>query len=236
MPTGQPVRPRRRHRSPAARIGRPVNAVAVFDTAIDRAASGIPAAFTARHASGGVHRFDPAAWCGDVIAGDDALIGCCTGSTLDVGCGPGRLTSALVGAGLPALGIDVSASAVRLARRRGAPALRRDVFGPVPAAGRWRHLLLADGNIGIGGDPYRLLRRCRQLLVADGRLHAELAPAGTPAWSGTATVQAADGTDRALPWACVPPDDLPVLADGTAMRVLDTWTEAGRWFATLAPR
>ncbi len=106
----------------------------------------------------------------------------------------------------------------------------------MPGAGRWRHLLLADGNIGIGGDPPRLLRRCRQLLAVDGRLHAELAPAGTPAWSGTATVQTPDGADRTLPWACVPLDDLPELADATAMRVLDTWTEAGRWFATLTPR
>ncbi|MEV2240371.1 class I SAM-dependent methyltransferase [Micromonospora sp. NPDC049891] len=213
-----------------------MNAVAVFDTAIDRAAAGIPAAFTARHASGGVHRFDPAAWCRDAIAGDGALIAACTGHTLDVGCGPGRLTSALIDAGRPALGIDLSASAVLLARRRGAPALQRDVFGPVPGTGRWHHLLLADGNIGIGGDPHRLLRRCRQLLATDGHLHAELAPAGTPAWSGTATVQNPDGVDRTLRWACVPLDDLPTLADATAMRVLATWTESNRWFATLTPR
>ncbi|MFI7080055.1 methyltransferase domain-containing protein [Micromonospora sp. NPDC049903] len=213
-----------------------MNAVAVFDTAIDRAAAGIPAGFTARHASGAVYRFDPAAWCRDVIAGDDTLIAACTSHTLDVGCGPGRLTSALVDAGRTALGIDLSASAVRLARRRGAPALRRDVFGPVPGTGRWRHLLLADGNIGIGGDPPRLLHRCRHLLAADGRLHVELAPAGTPAWAGTAQVQSPHSDDRALRWACVPLDDLPGLADATAMRVVHTWTEAGRWFATLTPR
>ncbi|MFV2103037.1 class I SAM-dependent methyltransferase [Micromonospora sp. LOL_024] len=212
-----------------------MNAVAVFDTAIDRAAAGIPAGFTARHASGAVYRFDPAAWCRDVIAGDGALIAACTGHTLDVGCGPGRLTSALADAGRTVLGIDLSASAVRLARRRGAPALQRDVFGPVPGTGRWRHLLLADGNIGIGGDPYRLLRRCRQLLAAEGHLHTELAPAGTPAWSGTATVQTPEGA-RSLRWACVPLDNLPGLAEATAMRVLHTWTEGGRWFATLTPR
>jgi hypothetical protein len=213
-----------------------VSAVAVFDTAISRAAAGIPAAFTAWHASGGVYRFDPAAWCQDVIAGDGALIERCTGHTLDVGCGPGRLTGALIAAGRPALGIDLSAAAVRLARRRGALALQRDVFGPVPGAGRWRHLLLADGNIGIGGDPHRLLRRCRDLLASRGQLHAELAPAGTPAWSGTATVQISEGVSCALRWACVPLDGLPVLAAATGMGILDTWTEAGRWFATLTPR
>ena len=213
-----------------------MSAVAVFDAALDRAAAGIPAAFTARHASGGVHRFDPAAWCRTAIAGDAGLLDRCTGPTLDVGCGPGRLTGALAGAGRPALGIDVSAAAVRLARRRGAPALHRDVFDPVPGAGRWHHLLLADGNIGIGGDPVRLLRRCRALLSASGRLHAELAPAGTPGWAGVATVQTRAGAAHPLPWACVPLDDLPGLAAATGLRVLDIWTEAGRWFASLTPR
>ena len=31
--------------------------------------------------------------------------------------------------------------------------LRRDLFAPLPGEGRWHHVLLADGNIGIGGDP-----------------------------------------------------------------------------------
>ncbi len=213
-----------------------MSAVAFFDAAIDRAAAGVPATFTARHASGGELRFDPAAWCGDTIAGDTALLERCTGPTLDVGCGPGRLTAALTGAGRPALGIDTSAAAIRLARRRGVAALQRDVFGRVPGTGRWRHLLLADGNIGIGGDPHRLLSRCRRLLAAGGSLHVELAPPGTPAWSGTATVQVSGGPDSRLRWACVPVDELGVLAAASAMRVLDAWTQAGRWFAVLTPR
>ena len=209
---------------------------AVFDAAISRAAAGMPATFTARHAGGGEHRFDPAAWCRDAIAGDAALLDRCTGATLDVGCGPGRLAGALIGAGRPALVIDISAAAVRLARRRGAVALQRDVFDPVPGTGRWQHLLLADGNIGIGGDPHRLLRRAHRLLAPGGRLHTELAPPGTPAWSGTATVQTGAGHGSPLPWASVPLDDLTAIAAATAMRVLDTWTEAGRWFGTLTPR
>jgi SAM-dependent methyltransferase len=213
-----------------------MSAVAVFDAAINRAAAGIPAAFTARHPSGSVFRFDPVAWCQDVIPGDAALLDRCTGATLDVGCGPGRLTGALIGSGRPALGIDISATAVRLARRRGAVALQRDVFDPVPGTGRWPHLLLADGNIGIGGDPHRLLHRCRELLGPDGRLHAELAPPGTPAWSGIATVQTPSGQGSPLSWACVPVDGLPALASATAMRILGTWTESGRWFATLTRR
>jgi hypothetical protein len=30
-------------------------------------------------------------------------------------------------------------------------------------------------------------------------------------------------------------DDLAVVAEAGALRVLDTWTEADRWFATLTP-
>jgi hypothetical protein len=35
-------------------------------------------------------------------------------------------------------------------------------------------VLLLDGNIGIGGDPHRLLRRVRELLTPTGRLLVEL--------------------------------------------------------------
>jgi SAM-dependent methyltransferase len=205
---------------------------AVFETAFRRAELGKPAAFTIRDPGGGEHVFDPATWCRDHLPGDTTLIEPCTGPTLDVGCGPGRLAHTLTRSGRPALGIDISAAAVRLARRRGAVALRRDVFGPLPGAGRWRHVLLADGNIGIGGDPDRLLRRCRDLVGVGGQVHTELAPPGAASWSGTATGPA--GTT--MPWASVAVDDLAALATAASMRVLDTRTEAGRWFATLTPK
>ena len=35
--------------------------------------------------------------------------------------------------------------------------VRRDLFGALPGEGTWSHVLLADGNIGIGGDPVTLL-------------------------------------------------------------------------------
>ena len=103
-----------------------------------------------------------------------------TGPTLDVGSGPGRLTVALAERGVPALGIDVTPYAVKIAQSSGALAILRDVFGRVPGAGRWMTVLLADGNIGIGGDPAALLRRVGELLAPGGHAFVEVQPPGRP--------------------------------------------------------
>jgi hypothetical protein len=114
--------------------------------------------------------------------------------------------------------------------------LRRDVFGQLPGHGRWRHLLLADGNIGIGGDPVSLLRRCRELLGPDGHLHTELSAEGARSWAGEASLTASGTAAAAVfRWAEVAPEDLAALAERSALRVTETWKEAGRWFATLTP-
>ncbi|WP_250036396.1 methyltransferase domain-containing protein [Paractinoplanes maris] len=213
-----------------------MTALAVFDAALTRAAAGSPGTLTVRHDSGAEHETDPASWCRSRLPGDRGLLDRCAGPTLDVGCGPGRLTHALNRRGHPALGIDISAAAVRLARARGATALRRDVFGDLPGHGRWLHVLLADGNIGIGGDPVRLLRRCRELLAPDGRLHVELARPGTPSWSGAARLAADRGpAGEPFRWAVLAADHLPGPVAASSLRIVSTWTEAGRWFATLSP-
>ena len=210
--------------------------LAVFDDALSRAGEGLPVRLTIRDDRDIEHRVHAADWCRSHLSGDRALLARCAGPTLDVGCGPGRLTSALNRQGHPALGIDVSAAAVRLARARGAVALRRDVFAALPGHGRWRHLLLADGNIGIGGDPVRLLRRCRQLLARTGRIHLELARPGTRSWAGDARIRDGDGPPSTpFRWAVLAANDLAVVAEAAALRTLDTWTEADRWFATLTP-
>jgi SAM-dependent methyltransferase len=214
---------------------------AVFDSAIARAGAGLPVALTITDDRGARHRVDPTAWCRGHLPGDRGLLARCAGPTLDVGCGPGRLTSALNRLGHPALGIDVSAAAVRLARARGATALCRDVFGPLPGHGRWRHLLLADGNIGIGGDPGTLLRRCRDLLAADGLVHVELARPGTRSWAGPARLrdeaaapEPAGSPGAPFRWAQVAADDVQGIAVSSGLRIRSEWTEADRWFTTLS--
>jgi SAM-dependent methyltransferase len=211
--------------------------LSVYDRALRRADAGLPVALILRDDRGQDHDIDAAAWCRAHLPGDTRLLSRCSGPTLDIGCGPGRLTVALNRLGCPALGIDISATAVRLARRRGATALRRDVFQPLPGHGRWRHVLLADGNIGIGGDPQALLRRSRDLLAADGQLHVEVGAPGSGSWTGEARIRDGAGpSSAAFRWAGVAADELPVPADAAGLRIVTTWTVANRWFATLSRR
>jgi SAM-dependent methyltransferase len=211
-------------------------ALSVFDAALRNAHAGLPVTLALRDDHGADHPVDVAVWCRRHVPGDRSLLARCAGPTLDVGCGPGRLTSALNRLGHPALGIDISAAAVRLARARGAVAMRRDVFTPLPGHGRWRHILLADGNIGIGGHPAALLGRCRDLLGPAGSLHVEVAPPGSGSWSGAVRLHDGAGPASApFRWAAVAADDLAAIAENAGLRVLGTWTEAQRWFTTLIP-
>ena len=209
--------------------------LSVYDEALRAAEESRGAELILRDALGSERMIDAAQWYRDHLPGDGGLVGRCAGPTLDVGCGPGRLSVALAGRGHTALGIDISPTAVGIARRRGAAALRRDVFTPVPGHGRWRHVLLADGNIGIGGDPTALLRRCRDLMTGAGRIHVELASPGARSWAGRATVRGAnDQPAAAFRWAEVAADDLATFAGPAALHPVDSWQEEGRWFASLA--
>jgi SAM-dependent methyltransferase len=209
--------------------------LAVYGSALRRAGTGARVAVTAVEPDGSHRSYLPGDWCRDRRDGDEGLLRRCTGPVLDVGCGPGRLTRALAARGHVALGVDLSAHAVRLARRRGAPALHCDVFGRLPGEGGWARVLLADGNIGIDGDPARLLRRCRELAAPDGRILVELEAPGARTWAGEVRISADGGVlSDPFRWAYVSADHLAVLARAAGLRILDRWTEAGRWFASLS--
>jgi SAM-dependent methyltransferase len=133
---------------------------------------------------------------------DRWLLDRCAGPAIDLGCGPGRLVAALAARGVPALGVDSSRIAQRQCRRRRTPMVRRDLFGPLPGEGTWAHVLLADGNIGIGGDPLLLLRRAARLLRPGGTVLVETDVAPDALWRGTARLHTAAGGGAPLPWAC----------------------------------
>jgi hypothetical protein len=101
--------------------------------------------------------------------------------------------------------------------------------------GAWRHVLLADGNIGIGGDPHRLLTRCTRLLAPGGDILVELDPPGAGSWRGAVTLHHDGRHSSPFPWAAVAADDLHTIAEQAALTLLESWTEARRWFARLAP-
>ena len=92
----------------------------------------------------------------------------------------------------------------------------RDVFGRIPAEGRWRHVLLADGNVGIGGDPAALLRRVAALLADAGTALVELDPPGTGLRREAARLEAGW-----FPWARLAVDaiDEPACAAGFRVSV-----------------
>ena len=165
---------------------------------------------------------------------DEVLLRHCEGPTLDIGCGPGRLAERLVHRGHLALGIDIVPEAVSQTVKRGAAALRRNVFDSLPGEGRWRTALLADGNIGIGGDPAALLHRVREVLDPRGRVVVELAAPGAGLQRTRAVLSCAGRRTRPFDWAVVGLDVVPELAGRVGLHVATSGvTDDDRWFAVL---
>lgn len=208
-----------------------------FDDLFVRAAAGLPCWVTDR--SGRRHDLPVLRWLGGHHASaedravDEALLARCSGSTLDLGCGPGRLVTALLDRGTHALGVDSSAVAVQTTLDRGGRAVQGDVHDALLGAGRWDRVLLADGNIGIGGDPARMLRRCRDLLRPDGQVVVELGPTGTGLWRGEVRIETEIAVGEWFPWATVGLDAAPSLAASTGLVLLGADTVRGGHVAVL---
>jgi SAM-dependent methyltransferase len=169
-----------------------------------------------RHDDGEVRHLPVRKWLGGRHADgrfDRAVVELCHGPTIDLGCGPGRLVTELIRRGIPALGIDQSATAVGLAQRSGAPVLRRDVFGSLPGTGRWQTVLLADGNVGLDGDPLRVLRRAADLLASGGRCVTEFDAVATGIHTGWVRLESSRTIGPWFRWATVGIDCAAELAE-----------------------
>lgn len=207
-------------------------AIALYEEALRWQA----APLTLRTADGRALPLQVSRWCGRPDAADEELLRHCRGPVLDVGCGPGRLTIALTERGIPALGVDISPAAVALVRQAGAAALHRSVFDPLPGQGRWETVLLADGNIGIGGQPAGLLQRCAQLLAPGGRLLIEADP-GEVDERITAWLEHPDGRrGPAFPWARMGTVAVVRAAAEAGLDVGRQWRQANRAFVWAARR
>lgn len=172
---------------------------------------------------------DVARWSGPVGAADESMLARATGPVLDVGCGPGRLTAALHRRGVEVLGLELLPDVPVLARAAGAPLQVGDVFEPLP--GGWGTVLLADGNVGIGGDAGRLLRRVAGLLAPGGRVLCELLPYGDS--TGPVRLEGLGVTSAWFGWALPGRRTLPALADAAGLAVREDWQCEGRVFAEL---
>ncbi|WP_333769422.1 class I SAM-dependent methyltransferase [Streptomyces sp. IBSBF 2435] len=188
-------------------------------------------------ADGWLLPLDVERWCAAPDAADRAVIAACAGTTLDIGCGPGRIVAALARQGRNALGIDISPTAVNRTRAAGGTALVRSVFDPLPQEGRWHTALLIDGNIGIGGDPTALLTRARHLVRPDGLAIVETAPRGIADDLDERThVRLHDGTGAhgaTFPWSRVGPSALIRHADTVGWAPVSSWTTGDRRFVVL---
>ncbi|MDQ2851569.1 methyltransferase domain-containing protein [Dermatophilaceae bacterium Sec6.4] len=206
-----------------------VGALAAYEQALrDRGPLGL------RTSSGQRVELDMARYLADADAADRTVLERCVGPVLDVGCGPGRIVGALTESGVSALGVDIADAAVEFTLQRGALALARDIFSRLPGEGRWRTVLVMDGNCGIGGDVPALLRRLVELTSDDGIMIIEAATT-VPGTDDVLTASfSTDGEDGpTFPWAIASADVLQRYAEQAGLALVQRWSHSERDFLML---
>jgi SAM-dependent methyltransferase len=171
-------------------------------------------------------------WLGTPDATEETVLERAVGPVLDIGCGVGRHVVALRGRGIRAVGVEISSVAAAIARERGAEVIEASAFEH-PTTSEWRTILLLDGNIGIGGDATRLLRRAAALLAPGGAVLVELdEPAGAPR-AQRVRLEGARAASHWIPWHFVDYDEIGALAASSGFDVAERWRAGDRWFAQL---
>ncbi|MFI9051550.1 methyltransferase domain-containing protein [Streptomyces sp. NPDC053427] len=190
-----------------------------------------------RRTDGGVLSSEVDRWCAAPDPADMSVLRRCEGAVLDIGCGPGRLVTALGALGHVALGIDISRTAVARTADTGGAALCRSVFERLPGEGLWNTALLMDGNIGIGGDPPALLERIGGLVAPGASLL--LVEAAARDVDEHLHVRFDDGRGHLgppFPWARVGVAALRRKAAATGWHPGDHWAVGDRHFLELRRR
>jgi len=216
----------------------PIRRLVSTDVLYRQISSGAPCWITT--ADGDRHRLPIERWLGGAASthedrvADETLLGLCRGPTVDLGCGPGRFTAGLAARGVPSLGIDVSATAVEMTVQRGGKAVHGDVFETPEPYGDWAHVLLADGNIGIGGNPRRMLARARQLLAPHGTVVAEVEADNSGVHHERRRWETHHSVTGWFSWSRVGADAVHALAAAAGFAVTSRDDVSGRHLVTLS--
>ena len=180
---------------------------------------------------------DVSRWNAEADDTDLSLLRAATGPLLDIGCGPGRMVRAARDVGLEVLGIDVSATAIEIAREAGLEVMHGSVFDPIPREGEWQTALLVDGNVGIGGDVSAMLERCTRILTPTGDLVVELHTDPSRDIRFTATLlDARGGESESFPWAEIGLDAIVALGARHGLELRQSWVSGERAFCRLSAR
>jgi hypothetical protein len=109
-----------------------------------------------------------------------------------------------------------------------------DVFEPLPGIGRWQTVLLVDGNVGLGGDPRRILGRAAELLGRAGRCVAEFDAEAIGIRSRWVRLESAYDVGPWFRWASVGVDSAAALAVQVGLTLTTVRLIGGRVVASLA--
>jgi hypothetical protein len=107
------------------------------------------------------------------------------------------------------------------------------VFEPLPGTGRWQTVLLADGNVGLGGDPWRVLRRASELLRRGGQCVDEFDSASVGVNTGWVRLESSRAIGPWFRWASVGIDCAARLADDVGMALTENHPIGSRVVASL---
>jgi SAM-dependent methyltransferase len=208
-----------------------IDALTVYEDAL----LGAPEGGGSLHAvgeDGSRRRLPIGRWLGAPDAAEESVLERAIGPVLDIGCGAGRHVVALRRRGVRAVGVEISPVATAIARERGAEVIQASAFER-PIGSEWETILLLDGNIGIGGDATRLLRRTAALLVPGGTVLVELEPPAGAPHPQRVRLEGAQATSHWVPWHFVGYEQIDPLATGSGFEVVRRWRADDRWFAHL---
>jgi SAM-dependent methyltransferase len=192
----------------------------------------VPAEYHAVGEDGTRRRLPFERWLQRAADEEEQLLEWAVGPVLDVGCGAGRHLIALRRRGVGATGVEISPRAAQIARARGAAVIEGSIFDAPRRCG-WGSALLLDGNIGIGGDPERLLARVAALLRPGGRALVELDPPRSRTRMLRLRLEGPHDVSDWIPWAWVGVDAIGPIATVAGLSLEDIWSTEQRWFARL---